>query len=110
MPKYPWKSYSPLRTHEFDDGVSTQGPEPGVLFICRSCSRRFKFDSIARRTWAVGEGRSYLALQDAVSRRWVSESCSGEPNEDDAEDSKQVKLRVVERPSRAGRVSARPSS
>ena len=94
MPKYPWKSYSPLRTHDFDEGLLTEGSQPGVLFVCRNCSRRFKFDSMARRTWAVGEGNNYLALQDAVSRRWISETCSGGPNDGDAADSKRIKVAV----------------
>lgn len=91
MPKYPWKSYSPLRTHDFDDAVFHDGHEPGNLFICRNCHRRFKFDSDEHRTWAVGKGRSYLALKDAVTSRWISEPCSGGPNKTDAEDSKRLK-------------------
>ena len=91
MPKYPWKSYSPLRTHDFADGVFLDGPEPGDLFVCRNCHRRFKFDSDVHRTWAVGKGRSYLPLHDAVSSRWISEPCSGGPNEKDKEDSKRLK-------------------
>jgi hypothetical protein len=95
MPKYPWKSYSPLRTHEFDDGVFRDGVDPGHLFVCRNCHRRFKFDSGAHRTWAVGKGRRYLPLQDAVSGRWISEPCSGGPNAKDEEDSARVKLRLI---------------
>jgi hypothetical protein len=95
MAKYPWKSYSPLRTHDFDDGVPLNGSQPGQLFVCRNCGRRFKFDSEARRTWAVGKGRSFLALQDTISSRWISEACAGGPNEHDESDSKRIKLCVA---------------
>jgi hypothetical protein len=95
MGKYPWKSYSPLRTHDFDDGVLVNGGQPGQLFVCRNCGRRFKFDSTARRTWAVGKGRSFPALQDAITSRWISEACTGGPNEHDESDSKRIKLGVA---------------
>ena len=91
MPKYPWKSYSPLRTHDFGDTVFRDGEEPGDLFVCRTCERRFKFDSDAHRTWAVGKGRSSPALHDSVSSRWISEPCSGVPSAKDADDSKRLK-------------------
>ena len=94
MPKYPWKTYSPLRTHEFEDGIPLDGAQPGQLFECKNCGRRFKFDREEHRTWAVGKGRSYLALHDSISSRWIAEPCSGGPNANDAEDSKRVKLRA----------------
>ena len=98
MPKYPWKPYSPLRTHDFDDGVFHDGEEPGNLFVCRNCHRRFKFDPYEHRTWAVGNaGSSYLALQDAVTRRWISETCSGGPNKTDTQDSKRLKSAAARR-------------
>ena len=37
MPKHPWRFYSPLRTHDFDDGIPLKGREPGRLFVCRNC-------------------------------------------------------------------------
>jgi len=95
MPKYPWQPYSPLRTHDFDDGVFVDGPQPGNLFVCRNCNRRFKFDSAAHKTWAVGKGRTYFALHDSVSSRWITQPCSGSPNEQDEEDSKRVKPRLM---------------
>jgi len=94
MPKYPWKTYSPLRTHDFDDGVSMNGAQPGDLYVCKNCGRRFKFDRDMHRTWAVGTGQRYLALHDSISSRWIAESCSGGPNANDAEDSKRIKLRA----------------
>ena len=98
MPKYPWKNYSPLRTHDFDEGVAHNGVQPGVLFVCRNCLRRFKFDPGAHTTWAVGApSDDFLALRDSVTRRWVSEWCSGGPATGDAEDSKQIKLAVHSR-------------
>ena len=95
MAKYPWKSYSPLRTHDFDDGVLVKGRQPGQLFICRNCRRRFKFDAAERRTWAVAGGRGFPALQDAVSSRWVAEFCTGGPSAHDEDDSKRIKLLVA---------------
>ena len=49
MSKYPWRFYNPLRTHDFGDGILLKGREPGRLFVCRNCFRRFKYDSEARR-------------------------------------------------------------
>lgn len=95
MPKYPWKSYSPLRTHDFDEAVFVDGNQPGQLFVCRNCGRRFKFDSGEHRTWAVGKGQTFAALQDAISSRWISEACAGGPNKHDENDSKRIKLRVA---------------
>ncbi len=91
MPKYPWRSYNPLRTHDFDDGVLLKGREPGRLFVCRNCLRRFKYDATERRTWAVGNGRSFPALESSVNTRWVLEGCTGGPGESDQEDSKRLR-------------------
>jgi len=95
MPKYPWRSYSPLRTHDFDDGLVVKGREPGQLFVCRNCQRRFKYDSSMHETWAVGKARSFLALESAVSLRWISEGCAGGPSLADEDDSKRVKRRAA---------------
>jgi hypothetical protein len=95
MPKYPWQSYSPLRTHDFDDGLPVKGKEPGQLFVCRNCQRRFKYDSSTHTTWAVGKPRSFLALEGSISRRWVGEWCAGGPNVADEADSKRTKRRVA---------------
>ena len=92
MPKYPWKPYSPLRTHDFDEGLALEG---GDLFVCKTCGRRFKFNREAHRTWAVGDGKGYLPLQDSVSSRWIAEPCSGGPNARDVQDSKRVKTRAA---------------
>jgi len=95
MPKYPWRFYSPLRTHDFDDGVPLKGREPGQLFVCRNCGRRFKYDSVAHLTWAVGKGREFSALASSVSSRWISEQCAGGPSRTDEEDSKRLRSRVA---------------
>ena len=95
MPKYPWRMYSPLRTHEFDDGVSLKGQEPGQLFVCRTCGRRFKYDAVAHTTWAVGKGQGYSALQSSVTSRWITEYCAGNPSRADEEDSKRFRSRVA---------------
>jgi hypothetical protein len=90
MPKYPWRFYSPLRTHDFGDGVLLKGREPGRLFVCRNCLRRFKYDSSAHTTWAVGKARGFPALDSSVSSRWISEQCTGGPAHEDEEDSKRT--------------------
>jgi len=95
MPKYPWRFYSPLRTHDFDDGVLLKGREPGQLFVCRNCLRRFKYDSWAHTTWAVGKGRGFSALESSVSSRWLSEYCAGGPSHADEQDSKRTKMRAA---------------
>jgi len=95
MPKYPWRSYSPLRTHDFDEGVLLNGREPGMLFVCRNCLRRFKYDSSEHRTWAVGKARGFSALESSVSARWLSEVCAGGPSSTDEEDSKRIRSRAA---------------
>jgi hypothetical protein len=95
MPKYPWRVYSPLRTHDFDDGVQLKGREPGELYICRKCLRRFKFDSLGRVTWAVAKDREYSALETSISNRWISEQCAQAPGPADEEDSRRVRRRVA---------------
>jgi len=95
MPKSPWRFYSPLRSHDFDDGVPKKGREPGRLFVCRNCLRRFKYDSSTRTTWAVGKGRRFAALESSVSGRWVGESCAGGPGQADEEDSKRIVPRAA---------------
>jgi hypothetical protein len=95
MPRSPWRFCSPLRSHDFDDGAPLKGREPGRLFVCRNCLRRFKFDSSAQRTWAVGKGRGFRALERSVSGRWLSEECAGGPSHADEEDSKRIASRVA---------------
>ncbi|MBI2963562.1 MAG: hypothetical protein HYY35_07390 [Deltaproteobacteria bacterium] len=89
-PKYPWRSYSPLRTHDFVAGPFPRSARRVRVFICRSCGRRFQFDEDARTTRAVGrDGCS--PLQSAVNIRWLSEPCAGRRRASDAEDFKRVK-------------------
>jgi hypothetical protein len=90
MPKYPWRFYHPLWTHDFGDGILLKGREPGRLFVCRNCFRRFKYDSLAHRTWAVGKALSFPPLENSVNSRWMSEQCAGGPGHEDEEDSKRT--------------------
>ena len=95
MPKYPWRSYSPLRTHDFEDGILLKGREPRRLFVCRTCLRRFKYDSWARTTWAVGKAQGFPPLENSVNNRWISERCAGGPGREDEEDSKRTVSHVA---------------
>lgn len=76
-PRYPWRSYSVLRTHDFVELAPGDG-EPARLFLCRTCARAFKFDPSLRRTWAVAREGRHVALPRAASERWVAERCTGE--------------------------------
>ncbi len=91
-PKYPWRSYSPLRTHDFIEAFFPESPPPLRVFICRSCDRRFKFDASDHTTWAVARDENLSALQDAVNTRWLSEPCAGRRETDEA-DNKLIKGR-----------------
>lgn len=84
-PKYPWRSYSPLRTHDFTEEILSHTSPPLRVFICRSCDRRFKFDAFDHTTWAVASDAKFSALQEAVNRRWLSEPCTGRRNPDSAD-------------------------
>jgi hypothetical protein len=89
-PKYPWRSYSPLRTHDFIEEIIPQTSPPLRVFICQSCDRRFKFDAVDHTTWAVASDAKLSALQEAVNRRWLAEPCAGRRNPD-SEDYKLIK-------------------
>lgn len=84
-PKYPWRSYSPLRTHDFIEAPPSGSSPPLRVFICRSCDRSFKFDVGARMTWAIAKDERLSALQDAVNRRWLSETCVGRSDTNEAD-------------------------
>jgi hypothetical protein len=89
-PKYPWRSYSPLRTHDFVEGIFKSSPSLR-FFVCRRCDRRFRFDPDEHTTWAVGTDENLSALHSAANRRWLSEQCVGQRSEVDREDSKRIK-------------------
>lgn len=78
----------PWSTHDFR--VKTlEGLAPGTSgsrlgFSCRSCGRKFSQTPGNHRTWAVNE--QGMALESAVTDRWLSESCphhSAASDEDD---------------------------
>jgi hypothetical protein len=89
--KYPWRSYRPLRTHDFVEGLPSRRPSPHTVFVCRRCDRRFKFDPDTRATWAVGRDADFSDLEDAVTARWVAEPCLGKRQKSDDEDFKRTK-------------------
>jgi hypothetical protein len=91
-PKYPWRSYSPLRTHDFIVAPS-ESPSHLRVFVCRKCDRRFKFNAGDHTTWAVARDANSSALQDAVNTRWLSEPCVGRREADEA-DGKLIKGRA----------------
>jgi hypothetical protein len=83
-PRYPWRSYSVLRTHDFVELAPGAG-EQARLFLCRACARAFKFDASLRRTWAVTRDGRHAPLPRAVSERWVAERCTGRQRAGDDE-------------------------
>lgn len=91
-PKYPWRSYSTLRTHDFIEEAFAEDLRPLRVFVCRSCSRRFTFDSETRVTWAIAADEKRSALQNGVSSRWLSEHCAGRRSAADEKHSKRIKL------------------
>lgn len=90
-PKYPWRSYSPLRTHDFIEGLFPESSRPLRVFICRSCDRRFKFDKDTHTTWAIGRDERLSPLHGTVNTRWLSEPCAGRRRQADEEDFKRIK-------------------
>jgi hypothetical protein len=87
MTEYPWKGYSPLRSHDFSEGHSSSPFEPGQLFTCRNCYRGFKYDPRTQKTWAVGRDERCSPLDSSVNRRWLAEDCPGGPSDWDEDDS-----------------------
>lgn len=69
----------------------TKGADSDRVFVCRSCDRRFKFDSVTFTTWAIARDENLSPLQDAVSSRWLSEKCIGQRRDGDEADFKRIK-------------------
>jgi hypothetical protein len=90
MTQYLWKSYDPLRSHDFGEGRFLDTSEPGQLFICRNCYRAFKYDPRTERTWAVGRDERCSPLDGPVNQRWLAEHCAGGPSDFDGQDSQQL--------------------
>jgi hypothetical protein len=95
MTRSVWKSYNPLRSHDFGKGRFLGTPEPGQLFVCRNCYRAFRYDPRTQRTWAVGRDECCSALEDSVNRRWLSEDCAGGPSDFDEQDSQLFGVALV---------------
>ena len=76
------------KTHDFKVKTlegSTSGAGGAKLgFTCRNCGRKFTQTPVNRRTWAVND--QGLALDNAVTARWLSEDCLHRPGTDDEAD------------------------
>jgi len=89
-PKYPWRAYSPLRTHDFVDESRSKDSSERV-FACRSCGRRFMYDPSMHETWAIAADAKSSPLQSAVSSRWIAQRCLGKWVESDEKDRRRIK-------------------
>ena len=82
--KPPWDS------HEFRvktlDGTAAGAGGARLGFSCRNCGRKFAQTPATRRTWAVNDAG--LALDDAVTDRWLDENCLRHPGATDDDDRK----------------------
>lgn len=96
-PKYPWRTYSALRTHDFVDESDDDADATRRVFACRTCGRRFMYDAEMHETWAIAEDAQKTPLQEAVSSRWVAQRCAGKRLEADREDSRRVKTTAPRR-------------
>ena len=76
-PSYPWRSYRVLRTHDFIERTNGQSV-PFRIFHCRTCERRFKFDTVTHATFAIASDAADTTLPSAVGERWVAERCPGQ--------------------------------
>jgi hypothetical protein len=81
----------PWQTHDFKvkmlDWSAARGSR--LAYTCRQCRRRFCCFSIAGRgTWAVDD--EARALEDAVTDRWLAESCPGLSSAGDDKDRMRV--------------------
>ena len=93
-PRYPWRSYSLLRTHDFVEMFREAGAQPFRFFECRTCGRRFRFDSESRLTRAIAQDPKLSELHASVSSRWLAERCAGRRTEADEQDAKKLKRRA----------------
>ena len=82
--KPPWDS------HEFRvktlDGTAAGAGGARLGFSCRNCGRKFAQTPATRRTWAVNDAG--LALDDAVTDRWLDQNCLRHPGATDDDDRK----------------------
>ncbi len=87
------RKQSPWGTHEFRvktlDGSTPGAGGARLGFTCRSCHRKFSQTPSNHRTWAVNE--QGMALDSAVTDRWLSEECVRHPTEMDDDDRKKVR-------------------
>ncbi|MGH7933599.1 MAG: hypothetical protein ACREQN_10590 [Candidatus Binataceae bacterium] len=84
---------SPWDTHDFKaktlEGSASGASGSRLGFTCRSCGRKFNHTLGNRRTWAVNnEG---VALDDAVTTRWLAENCLRYPAATDDDDRKRLR-------------------
>ncbi len=91
---------SPWGTHDFKvktlEGATGGAGGSRLGFTCRKCDRQFSQTPLNRRTWAINEAG--MALESAVTDRWLSEVCPRLPAVTD-EDRK--RLRSPARPPKA---------
>jgi hypothetical protein len=80
----------PWESHEFRvktlDGSAAGAGGARLGFSCRNCGRKFAQTPATRRTWAVNDAG--LALDDAVTDRWLDENCLRHPGATDDDDRK----------------------
>jgi hypothetical protein len=80
----PWESHE-FRVKTLDGGAAGAGGAR-LGFSCRNCGRKFAQTPATRRTWAVNDAG--LALDDAVTDRWLDENCLRHPGATDDDDRK----------------------
>ena len=80
----------PWESHEFRvktlDATAAGAGGARLGFACRNCGRKFAQTPATRRTWAVNDAG--LALDDAVTDRWLDENCLRHPGATDDDDRK----------------------
>jgi len=83
----------PWESHEFRvktlDGSAAGAGGARLGFSCRNCGRKFAQTPATRRTWAVNDAG--LALDDAVTDRWLDENCLRHPGATDDDDRKPLR-------------------
>jgi hypothetical protein len=82
--KPPWDSHE-FRVKTLDTTAAGAGGAR-LGFSCRNCGRKFAQTPATRRTWAVNDAG--LALDDAVTDRWLDENCLRHPGATDDDDRK----------------------
>jgi hypothetical protein len=84
-------SESPWLTHDWKVKTLISVVRGGsrLAFTCRSCQRTFTQVTGDNQAWATN-GHD-IALEDEVSRRWMSEQCPIQPEKRDEEDRLRLK-------------------